>query len=86
MNNTTISPIDISQKSNDYLNGPNDLPTNNVPNEPTYKPIDDLNRIQEGVYEAPPSIQEYPQPQSSVKFKHSLNLSLKASSKLFLNT
>ena len=66
MNNTTISPIDISQKSNDYLNGPNDLPTNNVPNEPTYKPIDDLNRIQEGVYEAPPSVQEYPQPQSTI--------------------
>ena len=66
MNNTTISSIDISQKSNDNLNEPNDLPTNNVPNEPTYKPIDDLNRIQEGVYEAPPSVQEYPQPQSTI--------------------
>ena len=66
MKNTTLFPIDISQKSNDNLIGLNDLPTNNVPNEPTYKPIDDLNRIQEGVYEAPPSIQEYPQPQSTI--------------------
>ena len=63
-NNSTIisSPIDTNQKDNNE-NIPIHRLISKVPNESDSKTKDDLIKGQEGVDDAPPSVQQYPQPQ-----------------------
>lgn len=56
-----LSPIDKTPKENKI--GYNYQPIDYTPNEPAYKPTDDLNKSQDNVYDAPPSIQGYPRPE-----------------------